>query len=358
MKKIFLWLFMLFKRTIKKPVFLIISLITPIIAIGLTVMSENADVHVNIGIYSEDSSDFTSEIIDTLCNRDKIYTFIPTDSREELIRLTENGTVTCGYIFPENFEEKLHSAFSSNSSSNIIELIIPVNSSVPAISNEIFYSAVIRTYAYALLVDDIEAINTFKKLDKNLLNEKLSSYYNHYLNGDETFSFEYNVDTDGIPKKFNIYDYIKSPLRGIAAIIVFLTALCGGFVWDKDNKKGVFGLLGTKVRLILGYFDILIPTLISGIIASTTLFCVGISINPGKEITAMLLYILATSLFAFLLKTILADINVYTGTIPLFVMGSLVFCPVFINISTFIPMFRIIKPFFIPNLYFELIRLI
>lgn len=351
MKKTLTWFFMLLKRTIKNPIFIIVSMITPIIAAGLTYISNNSDIHVNIGIYCYDDSDNGKMLTDNLTKGNKVFRFIETNSPDEMKSLIENGTLSCGYIIPADFNDK------SNDKTSSINVLTPKDSSIKLISNEILYSELMVYFAGSYASGQLQDTPELWDYDQAFIHDKLFEYYNYYLKGNETFSFQYNMNTDEIPKTINIYDYITTPIRGLTAVIIFITALCGGFIWDKDMKSGIYRLLKKRYSYLLGFFDIFIPTAISGIIGYATLIITGIAKHSLTEIISMILYVFIAVIFSFVLKTLIKDINIYTGMLPMFIMGSLVFCPVFINMATVLPVSKYIQYLFIPNYYLKLLLL-
>ena len=87
---------------------------------------------------------------------------------------------------------------------------------------------------------------------------------------------------------------------------------------------------------------------ISGLLA---LFFGGIlkSGIPGIfQITELILYTAAAGVYAWILKLLVRRSSVLLCLIPFFLMGSLIFTPVFVDIGRFVPSIRWIGRLFLP----------
>ena len=72
------------------------------------------------------------------------------------------------------------------------------------------------------------------------------------------------------------------------------------------------------------------------------------------ELAAMLMLIALSSIFAAVFSLIVRHSRIFTVCIPMLLLGSLIFCPVFINAGSYIPAARFAEKLFVPYYYLEL----
>ena len=68
--------------------------------------------------------------------------------------------------------------------------------------------------------------------------------------------------------------------------------------------------------------------------------------NPGKTMPRALI---GSCLLVLVLYTLLA--LVISGLIPFFILGSLTVCPIFADLSVFVPVLTVLRRFFLPWYY-------
>ncbi len=346
MKKFLTWFYYLSKRQLKSVFFLIILLILPISALFLQKL-ENVSASVNIGIYDDDNSTLSKELEKELLSIDGIIHYSKFTSKSELESAILRGNVQCGYVLCKDFENKI----SNNDRSNLIETISKPNSSILLLSNELLFANVFEVQGYYEILDDIKNVNIFSNLSDEDYNSLKENYY-VYLHNGETFNFTFD-STNGAyiaGDSINALSYIKTPIRVLGAVMIFMAALAGGYTYLKDKKSGF--------KNAVCFLDISIPVLFCSIVAIISSYMANINDSLIKEIIVMLGYSIIVVLFVFLLTRLIKNSSIYCSTIPIFAIGSLVCCPVFFNLASFIPAMKVISLFFMPTYYVYLYNLI
>ena len=135
------------------------------------------------------------------------------------------------------------------------------------------------------------------------------------------------------------------PVRGFIAILLFISGLSGGItsLSDKKNKLPVSNIA-----------TILIPLIFMALSSFLSLLLTGEIKNWGKELVILGIYGLLILLFIQFLLFFIKKPEILAASIPFFTFGSLIFCPILVNLSTAIPFFRIMEKFFIPYYYLVL----
>ncbi len=65
----------------------------------------------------------------------------------------------------------------------------------------------------------------------------------------------------------------------------------------------------------------------------------------------MFFYIILVSLYCLILSGIIRNRTVFQAAVPVFLMSSLLFCHVFINLNTIVPQFKFISLLLPPNYF-------
>ena len=89
-------------------------------------------------------------------------------------------------------------------------------------------------------------------------------------------------------------------------------------------------------------------TAVSGLLA---LRAGGLAAHPLQELAVLLVYGMLVSAFALFLKKICPTPQLLCCLIPFFIVGSLVFCPVFVDAGRFFPQIDVVGRLFLPYYY-------
>ena len=128
------------------------------------------------------------------------------------------------------------------------------------------------------------------------------------------------------------------PVRGLTAVFLFITGLYSAVTAAEDSRRGLFTPLPVRLRLPCRFASLAAPVALAALSGlSAVLLSGGPGISSGgaaailPEAAAMALYALAVSIFSMALGAILKTPEALGAAIPFFIIGSLVFCPVFFD---------------------------
>ena len=346
MKKAFTWCRILGKRQLKRPSLIAVLLCMVILSIGLRAMSKDVTASMSVGFVSKDAT-----ITDNLMAHEGIIAFKEYSSKEALTDAVVSGKIQCGYVFNEDFSERIL----KGDTRNLIELIESPDNVISMLSNIVILATVMDTSACNMLVEDVLNQDIFANInDKDI--ESLKTYYEKYSSNGSTFSFDYNAlyeDYQGSDKSINIFSYLVTPVRGIVAIFVFIIALTSGLSWYKDKSCHTYANIPLNKRPLLKLLIIALPTMISMLTGYFSLLLAGICDNYSHEIFTMFAYGLLCIAFAYILSSIVNE-HIYCGLIPVFILGSIICCPIFFNLANIIPAMKYLQHIFLPTYYFML----
>lgn len=341
MKHFFTWFYYLTKRQLMNVFFVLILLLIPISALGINYLSKNLEASITIGVADNDNTEISEHFVNTLTTKKGIVSIIKYDDTTSMEKDILENKLQCGYVVSDGFEEKIF----SNSNEKLLEVYTTPNNTFCVLSNEIMFADIFKELGYYTLLNDLEKTNIFSNITDTEYNS-LKETYNTYLSGGKTFNFNFNT-TNGVyvaSGNIDIISYVKTPVRGIIAVFIFIAGLAGGFTYLKDKKNGF------KIRMCL--YDISIPVVLACASGLISIYIVGINSILFSEIITLFLYGVLVTLFVTLLTKILSKATIYCSTIPIFALGSMICCPIFVNLSTFLPFMKVIQFIFLPSYYF------
>jgi len=339
------------KNYLKKTFFVIALLLLPLLGILLSSRlsgKEAEKIRVALFVTASDSkSEDASWLIDTLLNNEYSFEFYESESEEGLLNDVLTGDAECGYLIPDDIYELLK----DNESDGSVTVVTGSKSTMVAVVNETVYSALFERLSRTMLLNYLTKYSVVKEDYQELFTrEDVYALHNKYMNNAATFHVNYeNKPEEFLADKTSI---LLSPLRGLFAVLVLCSGFIGALSYYRAAKHPVFALF--RVRLV----QILIPMLFSGIVVLASLFLfpdlpdVDHSFSGLiAEAASLLLYILISLIFLLLLTTLIRSERLFYAVFPLYLLGCLIFSPIFIDIGQYVPLFRIVSRLFLPAWY-------
>lgn len=338
MKKEMIWLKLISKRLLRNPLFVITLILIPAIVLGIRFFVGNTDPLLRVAVYTSPSSPDTTEqmLVDYLLDHSgNAVAFYLADSETELQKDVARGYAACGYIIPESLDQKIDRF--QTVPKPVAKAVHQKNELRTKLIDELVYSGI-----YKFLSLDI--LNKFVAKRTGIdASQTLAGLYNNYL-GTQAF-FEYEMADGSKNKLLNQTgaSYLLAPIRGVAAVLLLLAGMTGTLFWYQDREKNLFAWLCEKERQKIQLLYVLAPALMAGAATLSAIFLTGISSGIFNELLCLSLYLFALIAFCRLLNTLLPKPAWMLAAIPLLVAGSLIVCPVFIDLSSTVPVFRYIQ---------------
>lgn len=268
-------------------------------------------------------------LLKQLQNREGIFRFREYEDENDMLRDIKNSTLECGYVLPEKFLERL----SDGKLRNQITLYHSSASVVHKLSYEVVFS-----YLFGMLSDGIlekwmdEGTNgELLSYDRDL-RERLREWKENYESGDATFTFVFGQVGKSQEQQGKKLDAV----RGLVGVVIFFLALLG-FANSNEISSQMTALtifaskgLASAARHIAAV----------GSVAAGGLFWMiaGHGTEPlQKELFGFLVYFVMLELFIWILKFLLPTKEAVYGAIPVLILGSILLCPVFFRLETYIP---------------------
>ena len=336
------WLFI--KRLIKNPAFICMLIIMPLLITMFNKVDTKEEKNILVGVYYEEE-DLSKLICENLKNKEGYIKFLVYDNKDEMIEAVENKKLECAYIFPSDFKERLD----NYKIKKCITCIESPSTILSSLSDEVVFAGIIGEYGKNIAVDFAKENNIGDGANSN---ENIARNYEKFNTPGKTFSIDYKyIETDGsnstgIKDKTTTY-----VIHGIVSVLILISGLFGAVKWFDDEKMGLYSSFSSEAKVIIGFISILAPTMLMALSGIITIYLSNTHTYMSREIIAIGLYVLLVCGFSYLLKLFVKSGTDICAILPVITIGSLIFCPVFIDASKFIPFISWINKLF-PSFYY------
>ena len=348
MKKIILCNYLYTKRCFKKFSFILLLLSIPILCLVLKYNTGNDDSTIKAGIYIEEHSDYSDEITSNLINDYDSIDFEICDNIKTLKKKVANGTYETGYVFANGFKEKIENCETK-------EMVLVYSSPgtiINALTNEYVFSEIFKIYCIKELINYINNDNAFEKDDLSNLSEQIIPMYKEYLKSNETFSFEYINPEDSTTDNTDLFNsYVLLSIKGVIALLIMFASFMGTLNLYKDDKVGVFYAFSGIKRTIAKMSEIFAVTLLASVTGLITIYICNLSDGLVIEILRLLFYTIICTVYCYIIYIFNKNQYVFMSLIPILTLGSIIFCPIFIDFSELIPFVKYMSWMFAPKYY-------
>lgn len=329
---------LLCKRQLKQPVFLFLCFFLPVSCLLIKNLEQDSRSSLCVGLFVEDEDAFTAAFLSDLTSAQSSITFERYSDRNSMTDKVARNELDCAYVF----ESGLHSRLLDNDYKNSILCYISPSTIMADLSREIVFSALFRQLGNDIAVSSITDSALFGAAPNQAADE-VSDLYEKYLNGSEVFALNYQyLNTISQEPADTAAAAAVMPVRGFIAVFLFISGLAGGVAClsDREQKLPVPALC-----------SILIPLLFMTLSSCLTLFLTGEAGSWSGELAALLLYLILITVFVRFLLLFIKKPEILTACIPILTLGSLIFCPIFINLGIGMPFFKIMEKLFPPYYY-------
>jgi ABC-2 type transport system permease protein len=341
------WLFI--KRGFRKISFIFLLVLLPILCYILKSTVKNEGVSLKAGIYVETDSDIANQITHNLIYNYESVSFEYCNTLDELKNNVTTNVYECGYVIKSDFEEKL----AKNDLDDIVDVYTSPSTFMAALTNEYVFSEIFKEYAINELAEFIANQDIFSITNILQLTDELRPIYNSYLESDKTFTFEYiNADNEVIDNTNLSSSYVLLSLRGVIALIIMFAAFIGTFNLYKDSKSGIFFAFKGPTRTLCKMSDIFSLTFISCMSGLLSIVICGLSDGILLDMLRLLLYAVICTIYCFVLYKIMPNTYTFAALVPVLVLGSIIFCPIFLDMSEIIPITKYVTWLFLPKYFF------
>ncbi len=380
------WFFLSCKRYLRKVSFLLILLVLPAAIFFVRGLEEKEGQEVRIAVCVETAdSDGTDgktalleeELLEALTKQEGdeedadgsgLFRFYECGSEEEVKAQVASRQVECGYVFSGNLRGKLD----EGDYKRCIRVYSAPSTVLADLSTEVVFAALMKLYDREIFLDYVMEAQVLRDsggesgwggeaFDGGMepggaegLETLAGELYDKWLASGSTFRFAYRyqnrggqgLDSEGGTEAAGVF-----PVRGIVAVYLLLVGMYSAVMLGYDEEKGLFLPLSSGRRLVCRMAVLAAPVFLAALSALGALRTGGCFGDLAREFGVMGVYVLAVCGFSYGLKIICRRPQVVCCLIPLVLVGSLVFSPVFVDIRQFFPEWGWVEKAFLASYY-------
>lgn len=248
--------------------------------------------------------------------------------REDVI----SGKAACGYILPEDPNQAIESYIADGTPFVRAIRAKHANNISLKIVDEIVLGKLYQPFSYSFLKNFLT-----QKTGEEPDEEELQNFYTANCSKELLFTFEYADKSSNAILNSETANYMLLPIRGIVSVLVLIACMSGGILWYSDQKSRLSALMDPKKRRLCSLLSLTLPAAFAAITGLFTIKITGIAERMLTEIPAMFFLFLGCCCLTHLLCHVFSKAEYFLAAIPVLAISSLLLCPVFISVSSFLP---------------------
>lgn len=327
-REMFVKLWLLQKRLLKRKSFLLLLCLAPLFAAGVGRLSEESAGIAAIAVYLPGEDAAAEEIADRLFDGESVLRYLPCKDGEEARACVESGEADAAWIFEEDLEERLKELAGRRRVRPVVT-VLERSDSVPLIlGREILTAAIYPAFSYAVYEGYVREELGMETITE----EELRSAYERVAVEGSLFQMVY---PDRTSAEAEDYGYVQAPLRGILAIWLTFCGLASALWFMRDEEKGVYERMPVAKRLAASYMTCAVVLADASVVLLFAVKLAGVFTEWKKEVVSCVVFAACVTAFANLLR-LLCRTPQRLGLVllPLGVV-MLALCPVFLNLQHF-----------------------
>ena len=362
-------LFMLLnKRLFKKPSFVIILCMIPLVVFGIRLIAgqESGIVRIALVNLAKDSKDTASgagAIIDRLTDNDSVFLYSECASEEEALKMLEIDSVDAVWIFPRDYDERV-AAFTQRliteqngtdtgkrgdknnrgrageKDGNAVTVIEREDTVLLQLARMELFGSMYSDLSYSLFENFIDLrIAGGEGADHS----DCRKYYDNNRNSGSLFKYR---DYDGNKIQDTGNGYLFTPVRGMLLLLLLLGGLAAAMYYRDDLDKEIFTWMPVGNRWIFEHVYLMTALIDGGLVVFVTFMITGLGVDFIRELVLMALYLLSSCCFCSIIRKITPGLRSLATLIPMLLLAMLVICPVFIYIRQLKILQLVCPPFY------------
>ena len=341
LKKLMLWYHMFNKRLLHRYSFILILVLIPILVpIAKLAMSEDSSI-LKVALVSNESKS-AEEIIKSLSKEKSIIKYVVFDTEEAARKSVRTQETDAAWIFSENFDEELSEYAKDKNKKPIISVVEREDNIAQKLSRIQLFGSVFPHLSYELF----EGFIYNNILSPDEIHER---YLKNYYATDSADGDVVEIKTFNDQKTSSDSDYLTAPFRGILSILIIFAGISGAMMFLSDQISGKYDWLSPKKRIIPALGLSFSAASMTGLVVFLALIFSGFIKNLWIEIIAMILFIIASTLFSLFFAVVFRSAGKLGAMTPFLILLMIVLCPIFFSIDSLKAITMLLPPYYYLN---------
>ena len=329
--KLLRWFLLLSKRLLKKPSYLLILALIPVLIFAMGMISKQESGMLTIVVFAEGDENSTgAKLANDFCNEQSVIRFVQAKSAKDAVEAVRTQKVDAAWIFPADFDKRLQEyAEGEEYAPKLVRIVECEDNVILQLSREKLYGVMYPYLSYSIYDGFVR--NRILP-DKEWDSEEIDRYYEGSRIDESIFRLAYAGDLESeIGEEKD--EYLLAPLRGMLSLVIALCSLAAVMYFKQDEQNGVFDRISLVKRQKFIYIYQIIAMIYVAIAVLIAYFVTGLSMGLGNEMVNLVLYMLACCAFSSLYARICHNLTVMGATLPIVMILMLILCPVFFAVK-------------------------
>lgn len=385
MRNVWMWFYLSAKRCLRRKAFLVILLLLPAAAFGIREIEtrDGTEIRIAVAVLSDtgesesggqvfESGTAGSTVREVPLERALADALIARESRESsgMFRFYECGSekqvredvaarrAECGYVISADLRRRLE----EKEYKRCIRILTAPSTVAAKLSSEVVAAELLQLFDRELFLSYMAESEIFGRAEQNGVGREdiflqAEALYQKWKENGSTFHFTYE-QVDGAAGEAGRENAGTAlfPVRGIAAVYIFAVGIYSAAVTADDVRKGLFLAVSYRLRGLCQLMWTAAPVALAALSGLAALACGGVFRweQGARELLAMGVYAAAAAVFSWLVHLVCRRAEVIYCLLPVCLIGSLLFCPVFVDISRYLPELGGVGRIFLPWYYLHL----
>ncbi|MBQ3865435.1 MAG: hypothetical protein II776_00925 [Clostridia bacterium] len=318
------WCLLLQKRVLRRPAFLVILLLIPLLTAGFVLASDGDGGIYTIALIRDENDPEAVAFCDELVGSRGIFILKIMEDEELARELVERGEISYAWIFPPGFRDRLRAVIAGDTSRPPVVVVEQEEAPLHAMTRERLFTYLFPKLSFELFRARILAMEP----DPVPTDEELERMYRSAVIEEDVMAF---VDLEGRPASS---DVVTSPLRGMLSLLILEGGLAAAVFCAGDVKNGVFLRQPRSRQRLVTLAAVTLPMLDLALAVFLSLCVSGLTADPLRDLLMLLLFVPAGAGLALLLLAVLRSSKRLGFSAMFTAVATLALCPVFLEVDS------------------------
>lgn len=327
--KMLLRFWLLSKRLYKKPTFLVILLLIPLLTLGYSAAAQEESGMLTVALAAEDAQDtLSADLLREIEQSSELIRFHICQTPEQAKRLVDSGKADSAWIFPKAMAQRVaRFVLTREEADAVVTVYQREDDLMLRLAREKLSAAVFQCCARELYRDYVR--KAAPELS-DLSDEQILRFYDRAYESGALFQFS-DIDAenaDGLQQ-----DYLLLPVRGLLAVVLSLCALASAMFYLHDVGSGTFAALPVQKLPAVEFGCGMVACLNVGAVTLASVAFTGLGEGFVREVSVMLGYCVCAVAFAMLVRRLCGSLRMLGAALPLLIAAMIAVCPVFFTLG-------------------------
>ena len=328
LRRLGLWYWLMTKRLLKKPSYLVLLLAVPLLTAAMTLAAQKDTGLVSIALAGGEGDAAAISAKEQLRSIRGLLRCVEYPSEEAAIEAVKSAQVDAAWIFRDDAEEEIRRLVTATGSRGAVIVVEREETVFLRLAREELASVLYPTASRLLFRDHLASLSGDRPLPDDSV---LEPYYHSLAQNQQVLVFTYDNGQVQEPPR----DYLTNPLRGLLSLLVVLAALASCmFYYAEEEAESFLRLRGAAGRLLplMCHVCASVPVALAGLLA---LAVSGMLENLWAELALSALLCLSSAGFCETLRRICRKQERLGALLPILMMVLLVLSPIFLHFKKF-----------------------